>query len=192
MSGPRNRGEDDATTGTWSLAQAAASSGMVAVVGVVLLASWILEAEPRPAREDLRPAPSARTTVPATVLAPIVEVPDARPPASVAAPPPAPVSSPSPLAQRALRDAGRLAAHRDAWTAQIAAVCSEDSVAALVRKAGASDRLYLVPVTIAGRACFRVLWGTYPSASAAAATDLPARLGVREKPRALAVAGVLR
>jgi septal ring-binding cell division protein DamX len=157
---------------------------MVAVVGVILLASWILRAEPRRAAAPAPQAPPPAAAPAETLLAPIVSAPEEleaeRPP-----------EAPAPLAQRALRDAQRLAQRREAWSAQLAAQCKEDSVAALVAKADGSERLYLVPVTIAGRSCFRVLWGTYASAAEASAADIPPALRGAEKPRALAVAGIL-
>lgn len=186
MSHPRESREEDAPSGTFTLARAAASGGMVAVVGAILLVSWMLRAEPRrqPAAPPEPPEPHpAAVPAPAPVptLAPIVSAPE----------PEAPETPSSPLADRALRDVGRLAARRDAWTAQIAALCSEDSVAALVRSSGGSDRLYLLPMTISGRSCFRVLWGTYATQGAAASADLPATLRGKEKPRPIAVAGIL-
>ena len=81
-------------------------------------------------------------------------------------------------------------AHRDEFTLQVLVACETPTLARMARAVPA-DELFLLPVQISGRTCYRVGWGTYPSRDAAlgAVDHVPAYFtatGDRPVPVALA------
>jgi len=132
-------------------------------------------------------APAAGTTVappPATTATPAPEPTPAATP--TAAPPAAQAGAPAGDALALLRQgsfdesasafASSLAsAAPDSYSIQVLAACSPDTI----RKAAQNvteDEIFILPVTLNGRACYRVGWGVYDSRASAeaGAKDLPA------------------
>ncbi len=110
--------------------------------------------------------------------------------------PPSPSSASSPpstdletLALRARDDLARMVRLRIPYTAQLAVSCEPPNVERLLRKAGSSPSMYLLPAEVDGRSC----WGSYASPrEATAATDLPSVLREEvDRPVPKAVAEVL-
>ena len=122
------------------------------------------------------PAPAATAVAPAPVATATPTPPLTPPPAAPAAPPPA-ASSGNALAllrqgafsQSAQASASSLkASAQGGFSIQLLAACSPDTI----RKAAQSvsgDEIFILPVTLNGRACFRVCWGVYDSREAAQA-----------------------
>ena len=147
------------------------------------------------------PAPTPEPTVEPTVeptAAPTEEPPAATPtPAPVATPTPAPRSTPTPrptpatpapaapagdgralLRQGSLPEASRSFAAslapgaRGRYSLQLLVACAPENVTKAV-SAVSSDELYILPVSVKGRACYRLCWGVYdgrPAAEAALST----------------------
>jgi len=61
------------------------------------------------------------------------------------------------------------------FTIAVGLYCNEDNVNRIVQSASGSNQLYLVPTTLDGRRCYRVLWGLFDSRAAAnqAKSSLP-------------------
>ena len=135
-------------------------------------------------------APAAGTTAtppPATTATPTPEPPpDATPTPAPPAPPAPQAGAPAGDALALLRQgsfdesasafASSLAsAAPDSYSIQVLAACSPDTI----RKAAQNvteDDIFILPVTLNGRACYRVGWGVYDSRASAeaGANDLPA------------------
>jgi septal ring-binding cell division protein DamX len=79
------------------------------------------------------------------------------------------------LPEAARAFAGSLAASRSAYSLQILTACAPETVQKAVNAAG-GDELFILPVVLNGRACFRVCWGVYDSRKGAetALTTIPA------------------
>ncbi len=107
--------------------------------------------------------------------------------------PPEPPGAAESLAERARTDVARLSRFPDRYTAQLAVACRLSNVERLLRESRGSSSFYVLPAVVAGRACFRICWGTYASREEAArAADLPGALRAAEpRPRAVRVAEVL-
>jgi septal ring-binding cell division protein DamX len=184
------------------------SAFLVAAVFAVLIAGWILKSEPSAAPE--------RTTVPPPLLAPTLGAsisPELAPPAqapvdeevwteaSTAEPAPAPLPPAVPppadsvlkqLALRASSDAGRLARAKGRYTAQLLVACKTETVERLLGASGGSPKLYVLPAQVKDDACFRLCFGSYPTAKdAAAAADLPKALRGADRVAAVEIAKVL-
>ncbi len=92
---------------------------------------------------------------------------------------------------RSLLQSGNLAAAARAFQAEISSAssdkftlalglyCNEENAGRLVANAGGASDIYVLPTSVEGRSCYRVIWGLYDSRDAAerAAPSLPA--GVR-------------
>ena len=158
--------------------------GIGAVLALAAAAGWFFVLRPRNEGSDARADASTVTTVPAPVSAGTVPttVPDAAPVAapSAAAPPPA-TAPPAPGGDaRALLQGGNYpeaarlftadlkAAGRSAVTVQILIACSTETVQKAVESVGAME-LLIVPIRHQGRDCYRLAWGTYPTAGQATA-----------------------
>ena len=63
---------------------------------------------------------------------------------------------------RELRSSGR-----NKFTVAVGLYCNEDNVGRVVSNARGSEQLYVLPTTIQGRPCFRVVWGTFDTRQAA-------------------------
>ena len=63
---------------------------------------------------------------------------------------------------RELRSSGR-----NKFTVAVGLYCNEDNVGRVVSNARGSEQLYVLPTTIQGRQCFRVVWGTFDTRQAA-------------------------
>lgn len=122
--------------------------------------------------------PAGTTPVPVTTLA--AAPPATRPPAATspaAAAPgggaPNPGEARSLLARGSLPEAARAfmatvaAAPRGSASVQLLVACSAETVQKAVAAANAPE-LFIVPVSLKGRDCFRLCWGLYPSEAAAA------------------------
>lgn len=139
----------------------------------------------RPATTTPSAAPptTVATQPPPTTTAPVTQPPPTPPPT----PAPTPVRQTTPLPTRAssagdargllrqgsLPEAARafaaaLAPSRGAHSIQILTACSPETVQKAVGAAG-SDELFILPVVLTGRACFRVCWGVYDTRPAAEA-----------------------
>jgi hypothetical protein len=78
------------------------------------------------------------------------------------------------LDERVRRDTRRLGERGEAWTLQILVACDAGNVESILERLGRSDRAYVLPATIDGRACYRVCWDTFAShARAVGPNDLP-------------------
>jgi hypothetical protein len=170
-------------------------AGFVAIAAVGFAAVWyFLSRPPRGAASRPSPPPVAAMPTaqpPATVaVGPSVAAPDAPPLASTA---PAPVPTTRPAlaggglaASRDLLRNGRFAAAAEGFanhlrgtsastaSVQLFVACSPDTVGKAVAAVNTGEML-IVPVRFQGRDCFRMCWGVYPSAAAAAsaARSLP-------------------
>ena len=121
------------------------------------------------------PPPAAATPTPAPTPSPTA-TPTAQP-----APAPAPAGDALALLRQGRFDesakafASSLAARaQDSFSIQVLAACSPDTI----RKAAQNvtgDEIFILPVTLNGRACYRVGWGVYDSRASAeaGARDLP-------------------
>ena len=117
------------------------------------------------------PAPAATA---ATHAAATPAPPTPRPPAPTHSSPPPPTGDARALlGQGALPDAARAFAHslaagaRDRYSLQLLTACSPETVQKAAG-AGGPD-LFIVPVTLQGRSCYRVCFGLYGSRQAAEA-----------------------
>ena len=140
---------------------------------------------PRPAPAPTpRPAPTDPQPAPAPAPAPTPTSATRRP-----EPTPAPRPSPSPSGTtrggsgsgngRRLLAGGDISGAADAFlrelrssgqnkfTVAVGLYCNEDNVGRVVSNARGSEQLYVLPTTIQGRQCFRVVWGTFDTRQAA-------------------------
>jgi hypothetical protein len=84
------------------------------------------------------------------------------------------------LAQGSLPEAARTFAKALApgaagrFTVQALTACSPETVQKAVAGTAGAEDLFILPVTLQGRACFRVCWGLYDSHQAAEAATPPA------------------
>ncbi len=63
------------------------------------------------------------------------------------------------------------------YTIQLLTACQDETIGRAVSEAGNHDDLFILPTTVEGRSCYRMLWGTYGSrerAIAALGRDVPA------------------
>ena len=67
------------------------------------------------------------------------------------------------LARRALDDQRRLATTADEWTLQFMVTCKEETAERILDGTRGDRKLYLLPVLVEDRPCFRVCWDRYPS-----------------------------
>jgi hypothetical protein len=76
---------------------------------------------------------------------------------------------------------------------QLMIACQEDTVKGARRSAGGGSELYILPYTLKGRPCYRVLWGLYENAedARAAVLSLPAGLSEGTRPITVSVARLL-
>ncbi len=63
---------------------------------------------------------------------------------------------------RELRSSGQ-----NKFTVAVGLYCNEDNVGRVVSNARGSEQLYVLPTTIQGRQCFRIVWGTFDTRQAA-------------------------
>lgn len=83
----------------------------------------------------------------------------------------------SDLARRVMEDVDRLESTGDDWTSQIGVFCDDERVSELVGRHGDRAELFVLPVLLDDRPCFRICWGHYTTHDQAAqARDLPAAL----------------
>ena len=117
----------------------------------------------------------SRSTVPSAAETPAPE-------ATVRRPEPAPATldgsgAISRLGRRAMADLGRLESSGDEWTSQVGVYCDPQRVSRLVALLEDASDLYVLPVLLEDRPCFRVCWGHYADhGRAKQARDLPAAL----------------
>ncbi len=106
--------------------------------------------------------------------------PDAAPaPSTSGAPKPPPPRTAAEGDGRALLQSGKLAAaarafereisseSSDKFTLALGLYCNEENAGRLVAGAGGSSDIYVLPTSVDGRSCFRVIWGLYDSREAA-------------------------
>jgi septal ring-binding cell division protein DamX len=108
--------------------------------------------------------------------------------------PPAPAIDPalSRLAVRAEGDADRLAKATGRWTAQLLVACKAETVDRLLGRGGGSTKVFVLPARLHDDPCFRVCFGTYATATeAAAASDLPKALRGSDKIAAVEIVKVI-
>ncbi|HEV8702305.1 MAG TPA: DUF4388 domain-containing protein [Candidatus Polarisedimenticolia bacterium] len=156
-------------------------------------------AEPeRPARDDSATAPVPETVAAAPSAPPTPRPRPARAGAAVADDP-----GYARARQRLDQDdaAGAAGLFREVLSArrpgavslQLMIACQEDTVKGARRRAGEGSELYILPYTLKGRSCYRVLWGLYESAedARAAVPTLPAGLSEGTHPITVSVARLL-
>jgi septal ring-binding cell division protein DamX len=122
-------------------------------------------------------SPTALVAVPATpaLATPALATPTAR----AAAPPTPPTGEPRTLlsagrfADAARAYAARAQAVRSRFTVQILVACSDETIQKALQSVP-SEELYIIPVILKGRSCYRLCWGSY--ASAPLAEDAQRRL----------------
>jgi hypothetical protein len=75
-------------------------------------------------------------------------------------------------------------AHPEQYTLQVLIACEPDTLAKIRDRVNPSNSLFLAPVQVRGRGCYRVCWGVHPSRDAAEASrsTLPAYFRNGEKP----------
>lgn len=163
---------------------------LIVVLGALLLGAILRQGPPAAGADDAEEGAAviqleANRPEPAVPPQAAVESPPVDPPRADAAPlaPPAPAGAPRPaaeagsplaaLADRAGADLRRLP-RDEAWMLQLAAICDPANAERLVGQVERSE-LYLLPVEIRNRACFRVCWGPFDSRdhALAAVDDLP-------------------
>ncbi len=146
--------------------------------------------------DALTPA-DPRDTAPTTIDDANRPEPRAREPESRAASPapsrPAPSSAaPSSAARFATRvaDSTQLQQDGDGWTLQFLLTCSEEKARSFLDGVDGDPRLYVLPSTYDGNACYRICWGSYSTRERAVGDgDLPGVLVAAEPnpiPRKLA------
>ena len=174
------------------------SALLVGAVGAILLAGWTLQGNPPPPPAPA--APEVKLGAPVAVEAPprsAAAAPEEATPTPAVEPEAEPSTAPPPEPRKApivkpVDDAGRLAATGGAYTAQLLVACRAETVDRLRAEARGAARLYVLPATVHGNACWRVCWGSYGNAKdAAAAADLPKALRGKERPGAVEIAKVL-
>lgn len=161
---------------------------VAAVVGALVL-GFALRTDPpaEGAPSPPRPEPRAEIAVAPASSDPVPEV-EPPPPAP---PPPVPSGPASRMAERAMRDARRLASGGGNWTAQLAVLCEPSGAEAFVVRAGDDARVYVLPAELGDRSCFRVCWGRFSSESEARSAAIPSGLAEGAKPAPRRVAEVL-
>jgi len=129
-----------------------------------------------PATSTAAPPAGAATPPRAT---PTTKPPDPAP-SPIAAPKPPPTAAPTRPAggggdARALLQGGNLPAAARAFQSEIAAsgadkftlalgiYCNEENAGRLVANAGGAREIYVLPTSVEGRSCYRVIWGLYDS-----------------------------
>jgi septal ring-binding cell division protein DamX len=162
---------------------------VAAVIVLVILGGILRTSEPPPG--DRAPAalpdlpgetaqaeePVEENYPPADEARPLPEAPRETPPASKPPATPPPASS---LDARAAADRGRLERTGAAFTVQLMVACDAENARRNLEQAGEASRLYLLPVALEGRHCYRLCWGAYASReSADRASDLPSSLRSR-------------
>ena len=81
------------------------------------------------------------------------------------------------LGRRAMADVDRLESSGGEWTSQVGVYCDPQRVSRLVARLEDPSDLYVLPVLLDDRPCFRVCWGHYADhGRAKQARDLPAAL----------------
>ena len=65
------------------------------------------------------------------------------------------------LGRRAMTDVERLEVGAMEWTSQVGVYCDATRVSSLVERVGDQPDLYVLPVLLDDRPCFRVCWGQY-------------------------------
>ena len=146
-----------------------------------------------PVTSSIAARAGAATPPPAT---PASKPPDAVPtPSPSGAPKPPPTTAPTTRPRtpsgggdgRALLQSGNLAAAArafqqeissgsgDKFTLALGLYCNEDNVSRLAASASGSSEIYVLPTSVEGRGCYRVIWGLYDSREAAerAVASLP-------------------
>jgi len=184
------------------------SAFLVAAVFAILAAGWILKSAPSTAPEltaapppvlaptlgasispelpPQSPEPAAEDALPRTFAE--EDAPASPPPAA----PPADDSMLTKLAMRASADSARLARAKGRYTAQLLVACKPETVDRLLAASGGSAKLYVLPAQVKDDPCFRVCYGSYPTAKdAAAASDLPKTLRGTDRVGAVEIAKVL-
>jgi septal ring-binding cell division protein DamX len=75
-------------------------------------------------------------------------------------------------------------AHPDRYTLQLLIACEPSTLVKIRDGAGTSSSLFLSPVQVRGRGCYRVCWGVHQSrdAAEAARSTVPASLRSSDKP----------
>lgn len=163
---------------------------LVAVLAVLVLAAVLQTDEDTTLLTAVGPEPSERAAVVEPSPAPPAEAPEeigeddvVREPSAAmpeAEPRPPETGLPEDLERRASEDYRRLARLRSRWTLQLALVCDPGNVRKLLERTGSPEGLYVVPADYAGRDCYRVCWGVYPSRDQAASGGLPPGLPASE------------
>jgi septal ring-binding cell division protein DamX len=154
-------------------------------------------------------APFAETTVPVsepTTTTRVVDAPLPEPPEATPSPEPRmareAVATPDRHASRTPRPAGSLAARASAdldrmldsggsYTLQLMVSCDLDNARNKLDLAGNNPRLYVLPMELDGKDCYRLCWGSYSTReNAEKVDDLPASLAsaLDDPPRVRAVA----
>jgi septal ring-binding cell division protein DamX len=165
----------------------AAGSLSAAALGVLVLGA-VLRAD-APFDESTVPAvartlpPADTAAAPVEVASPSVERPSPR---RESPPPPRPDPEAGSLEQRAASDPGRLLDGRGSYTLQLIVSCDPDNARRHLDLLEASARLFVLPVELDGKDCYRLCWGRYDTRNAAAtAADVPAAF---DSPRVKAIA----
>ena len=82
-----------------------------------------------------------------------------------------------PLPTRAASDRARLVHSGGSYTVQLMVACDAENAARVIGEAGSTSRLYVLPFTHNGQACYRLCWGSFATRqSAESSGDLPAEL----------------
>jgi len=149
-----------------------------------------IEETPLPPPPAHEPARSSDTALEENLLeadrgAEPVEAPPARPVRREPRATSTTAGSVSRLAHRVMQDVDRLESTGNAWTAQIGVYCDDQHVSELVDRHGNDSDLFVLPVLLDERACFRICWGHYASEERASqARGLPASFrGEKPLPR---------
>ena len=136
-------------------------------------------ADPRAGTADPTRDPRATTPPPAATTPP---PPPPAPSATTARrtqPPPSRTSSPSLGNARQQLAAGNLngaarsfldqlrASSANKFTIAVGLYCNEDNVGRIVASASGSEQIFILPTTVQGRSCYRIMWGLFDTQQAA-------------------------
>ncbi len=168
-----------------STAEAPQQAGATAVPGAPPPNASTATGQPGQAATSSRPQPApprtaspSSTPPPSSTATATTGTPQPAPPRPTPSPPPA-SSAGNGGSGRQLLSSGNLSAAATAFRSQLSTTaankftiavglyCSAENAGRLVESAGNAPELYVLPASVQGRSCFRIVWGTFDSQRAA-------------------------
>ena len=138
-------------------------------------------ADPRTGTANPRQDPRATTAPPNTTSSPPRTEPSPPPTQARATPPPPQTRTGSPSSGNARQQlaAGNLSgaarsflgqlrtSSTNKFTIAVGLYCNEDNVGRIVASASGSEQIFVLPATVQGRSCYRIMWGLFDTRQAA-------------------------